>query len=113
MYYLIVKTVLSALIIVGVSEISKRSTLFGGIVASLPLVSILAMIWLYIETKDTAKISKLSYDILWLVIPSLSFFLAFPLLLKFKINFYLSILLSIIIMLIFYYIQLYILKKLE
>jgi hypothetical protein len=60
MFYLITKVFLSAIIIVGVSEIAKRSSVLGGLIASLPLVSILAMIWIYIDTKDIEKISQLS-----------------------------------------------------
>ncbi|MBP7651876.1 DUF3147 family protein [Candidatus Dependentiae bacterium] len=111
MYYLIFKILLSALMIATISEISKRSSLIGGTLASLPLVSLLAIIWMYIETKDIDKISKLSYSIFWLVIPSLSFFLVLPLFLKFKINFYFSLFLSLIVMTALYYLQIFILKK--
>ena len=78
-----------------ISEIAKRSTFIGAILASVPLVSVLAMIWLYIDTKDVTKISSLSTSVFWLVIPSLALFLALPLLLKQGLNFYLSISISI------------------
>lgn len=81
MYYFI-KIALTAVLVVAVSEISKRSSLLGGVLASLPLVSFLAMIWLYIDTGDTDKVSELSRNIFWLVLPSLSFFLLLPFLLK-------------------------------
>ena len=67
MVYYITKVCITAVIVVLVAEISKRSTLFGAILASLPLISILAFIWLYIDTKDTARIAVLSTQILWLV----------------------------------------------
>jgi uncharacterized membrane protein (GlpM family) len=70
--YYIFKVVITALIIVLVSEISKRSTFLGALLASLPLISLLAFIWIYVDTKDTARIAELSTQILWLVIPSLS-----------------------------------------
>jgi uncharacterized membrane protein (GlpM family) len=57
MIYYIIKVLISAIIIVTVSEISKKSSLVGGIFASIPLVSVLAMIWLYIDTQDVQKIS--------------------------------------------------------
>jgi len=75
MIYYIIKVLLSSVIIVAVSEISKRSTLMGSIIASVPLVSLLAFIWMYIDTKDTVKIAELSQGIFWLVIPSLLFFI--------------------------------------
>lgn len=91
----LVKLFLSAAIIVVVSETAKRSTLLGGIVASLPITSVLAMIWLYAETKDTAKVAALSTSILWLVLPSLTLFLTLPWLLGKKFSFPLSLTLSI------------------
>ena len=102
MWYYIIKTLLSAVIIVVISEVAKRSSLFGGLIASLPLTSLLAVLWLYIETKDTAKIIQLTEDIFWLVIPSLALFISLPLLLKKGINFYISLFLSISITIAFY-----------
>ena len=86
MVYYLVKLMISASLIVLVSEVSKRTTLVGGLLASLPLVSYLAMIWLYAETRDTGKIADLSWSILWLVLPSLVFFVALPMFLK-KLHF--------------------------
>jgi len=82
MLYLVIKTLVSALIIVAVSELSRRSTLLGGLLASLPLTSLLAFIWLYRDTHDTAKIAGLSTSIFWLVLPSLVLFLVLPALLR-------------------------------
>ncbi|HRT59301.1 MAG TPA: DUF3147 family protein, partial [Candidatus Syntrophosphaera sp.] len=80
MYY-VIKVLVSAALIVLVSEISKRSTILGAVLASIPLVSFLAILWIYLETKDTAKIATLSTEIFWLVLPSLVFFILFPVLL--------------------------------
>ena len=60
MAYLILKTAISAIIIVAVSEISKKSSLIGAILASLPLVSFLVMIWLYIDTNSKKQVAQLS-----------------------------------------------------
>jgi len=62
-----------------------------------PLVSVLAMLWLYVDTEDISKVSALSTSIFWLVLPSLVFFVALPLLLRLGIHFYLSMLISITI----------------
>src|SRR4051812_19866739 len=86
----IIKLLISAAIIVAVSETSKRTAFVGGLLASLPLTSFLAMLWLYHDTKDTAKVAALSISIFWLVLPSLVFFVALPMLLKTKLNFYAS-----------------------
>lgn len=90
MLYTFSKIIITALIIVTISEISKRSLLFGALIASLPLTSVLAMVWLYSETKDVTKVADLANSIFWLVIPSLVFFISLPLLLKKGLNFYLS-----------------------
>ena len=95
MTYYLVKIVITTILIVVISEIAKRSTFVGAILASVPLISVLAMIWLYIDTKDVTKVSSLSISVFWLVIPSLALFLALPLLLKQGLNFYLSISISI------------------
>lgn len=86
--YFLIKVSLSAVIVAAVSEIARRSTLFGALVASLPLASLLAMIWLYRDTGDAARVAALSNDILWLVLPSLVLFGLLPLLIKRGVNFY-------------------------
>jgi hypothetical protein len=67
----------------------------GALLASIPLVSVLAMIWLYIDTKDIEKVSALATTVFWLVLPSLVLFISLPVLLKQGFNFYPSISLSI------------------
>lgn len=111
MIYYIIKVLLSSVTIVAISEISKRSTTMGSILASIPLVSLLAFVWLYLDTKDTAKIAELSQGIFWLVIPSLIFFVLFPILLKRNVDFWISLAISLTIMVIGYFVMLFILKK--
>lgn len=90
----VIKMILSAAIIVVASEFSRKSGLIGGLIASLPLVSILALIWLYLETKDVEKVMSFSMGIFWMVLPSLSLFLILPLLLKREIPFYMALTVS-------------------
>lgn len=78
----IAKVVLTSVVVVGVSEITKRSTMAGAVLASLPLTSLLAFVWLYSETGDEQRIASLSYGIFWLVLASLPFFVVLPSLLK-------------------------------
>jgi hypothetical protein len=99
-------------LIVVISEISKRYSLTAGILASLPLVSVLAMIWLYIDTSSIEKVSQLSTSIFWMVLPSLSLFIMLPLLLKAKVPFYPALTISALVMVILYYLMIVILKKL-
>ncbi len=78
----IIKLIISASIIVVASEISKKYPSIGGVLISLPLTSLLAIIWLYLDTKNTQKVIELSYTVFWMVIPSLALFIILPLLLK-------------------------------
>ena len=91
MFYLISKYALTALLVVLISEIAKRSTLFGALMASIPLISVLAMVWIYLESKDTARLAAFSIDVLWLVIPSLALFALFPLLVRAGLSFWWSL----------------------
>jgi hypothetical protein len=86
--YLFFKFDLSAAALVAVSEVAKRSSVWAALVASLPLTSLLAFVWLYIDTKDTQKIAALSGDIFWLVIPSLVLFPMLALLLRSGVAFW-------------------------
>lgn len=113
MGYYLLKILISAILIVVISEVSKRNPLFGGIIASLPLVSILAIIWLYVDSQDINKVAGLSYSIFWFVIPSLSLFISFPLLLKYGFNFYLSLIFSSMITIGCYYLMILILDYFE
>ena len=91
MVYYAIKAVISGLIIVAITEIAKRSPILGALIASLPLTSLLAFIWLYAETHDTARISSLSVEVFWLVIPSLALFLALPLFIRMGWGFWVSL----------------------
>lgn len=97
MAYYLIKIAVTTILIVAISEIAKRSTFVGALLASIPLISVLAMLWLYIDTKDPARVSALSTSVFWLVLPSLALFLVLPLLLKQGLNFYLSMGISIAI----------------
>ena len=82
MTYLIVKALLSGIIIAAVSEIAKRSPGFGALVASLPLVSILSMMWLWNDTRDAGRLADHAQATFWYVLPSLPMFLIIPELLR-------------------------------
>ena len=92
--YLIVKTLLTAIIIIAISEIARRSSLIAGILASIPLTSVLALTWLYFDTKNIGNVVDLSNSILMLIPPSLTFFLVLPIAIK-KLDFVYSLLFSL------------------
>ena len=110
MLYYIIKILITAALIILVTEISKRDTLLAGFIASLPLISYLSFIWIYVETEDAVRIAQLSTQIFWLVIPSLVFFVAFALLIKLHISFFVTMLASTLFMLVGYGITVYLLK---
>lgn len=91
MLYATFKVILTSVLVVAVSEAAKRSALVGAIIASVPLVSVLAMIWLYSETRDAAQVAALARSVFWLVLPSLVLFVTLPLLLSRGVNFYMSL----------------------
>ena len=82
MLQLVIKVLLTAAVVVAVSEIAKRSSFWGALLASLPLTSLLAFVWIYLETGNTQGIAALSQSIFWLVLASLPLFLVLPSLLK-------------------------------
>lgn len=110
MFYYIIKVAISALVIVSVSEVAKRSSLFGALIAALPLTSLLAILWMYAEKVEIEKIAQLSISIFYLVLPSLAFFLMFPFLLHRGVHFWTSFGLSVVLTIIIYFILLWVLK---
>jgi len=111
MYQFLIKTLISAVIIAIVSTVSKRVPLVGAIIISLPLTSILALIWLYSDTKDVHKIIGFSNGICLMIIPSILFFVALSIFLKNNFKFHYAMIIASIIMIISYAIYTVILKK--
>jgi hypothetical protein len=105
--YLLLKFSLSAAVLVAVSEIAKRSSVWAALLASLPLTSVLAFIWLYLDTHDTQKVAALSGDIFWLVIPSLALFPTLAVLLRSGVPFWLAMLGACTVTLLAYAVTLY------
>jgi hypothetical protein len=81
MAWLITKYLLTAAAVVLISELAKRSDKLGGFVAALPMVTILALIWLYVEKQPQDKIANHAWYTFWYVLPTLPMFLVFPTLL--------------------------------
>ncbi|HJW57944.1 MAG TPA: DUF3147 family protein [Burkholderiaceae bacterium] len=94
MGWLITKYLLTAGVVVLVSEAAKRSDKLGGFIAALPLVTFLALVWLYVEKQPQAKIANHAWYTFWYVVPTLPMFLAFPVLLP-RIGFWLTMLASV------------------
>lgn len=95
MLQIAIKVLITSVLVVAISEASKRSVLLGAILASVPLTSILAMSWLYAETRDAERVANLTTGIFWLVLPSLVLFLVFPVLLRKGVPFAMSLAVAI------------------
>jgi len=109
--FYITKLIITTLLIVLISEIAKRSSLMGGILAAIPLVSILAMTWMYVDTNSSTKAVEFSNSIVWLIAPSMTLFIVFPILIKKGLDFYPSMFISISMTVFAYYSVIFILDK--
>lgn len=102
MIYFILKAILSGLLIATVSTIARRSPAIGALVASLPLISVLGMIWLWRDTHDRARMEAHVGATFWYVIPSLPMFLLIPALLRAGMPFYPALLLGCLLTVVLY-----------
>ncbi len=91
MLYLLSKYLITAGLVVLVSELAKRSDRLGGLLAALPLVTVLTLIWLYVEQQPLSKIENHAWYTFWYVLPTLPMFLVFPFLLP-RLGFWLALL---------------------
>ncbi|MGR5070222.1 MULTISPECIES: DUF3147 family protein [Vibrio] len=96
MLWIVVKYLTTAAIVVAISEVAKRSDKVGALVAALPTVTILALIWMYIEGQETEQLSNHALFTFWYVLPTLPMFLLFPYLLS-KYSFWLTMLISCVV----------------
>lgn len=97
MLYLVIKAALSGILVMAISEIARRSPTLGGLVASLPLISILGILWLWRDTQDIERIATHAESTFWFVLPSLPMFLILPYLLRHAMNFWLALTISCVI----------------
>jgi len=91
MLYLVIKAALSGTLIAIISEVAKRYPGFGGLVASLPLISVLGMIWLWRDRPDVANMAEHAEATFWFVLPSLPMFLLIPAMLRQGFSFWVSL----------------------
>ncbi|MGH8182681.1 MAG: DUF3147 family protein [Rhodanobacteraceae bacterium] len=106
-----VNVLVTAVVVVAVSELARRSSFWGAALASLPLTSLLAFIWLYRSTGNTQTIASLSHSIFWLVLAALPLFLILPALLKNGMAFWSALGVSCLVTIGFYFGMVWILGR--
>ena len=111
MTYLFIKAALSGLIIMLVSEIAQRSPALGGLIASLPLISILGIIWLWRDTADVERVAAHAQSTFWFVLPTLPMFLLFPAMLRSGLAFWMALGISCLITIALYLLALWLLPR--
>lgn len=107
-----IKVLLTAVVVVAVSEIARRSNFWAALLASIPLTSVLAFVWLYLDTGSAARVAGLSLGIFWLVIPSLLLLVLLPLLLRAGWAFWSSLAVSIVATSLAYLAMVWLLRRL-
>lgn len=103
MMWILFKLLMTSGMVVLISEVAKKSDRLGGLIAALPLVTVLTLIWLYVEKQSESKIANHAWYTFWYVVPTLPMFLAFPFLLK-RFGFWPTLGISVLITLITFYI---------
>lgn len=111
MLYLAIKAALSGVIIAIVSEVARRQPALGALIVSLPLVSILGILWLWHDTGDAERIAAHAQATFWYVLPTLPMFLLVPLLLRAGINFWPSLAAGCALTVVLYLITIWALAK--
>jgi hypothetical protein len=111
MLYFVVKCILSGIIIAAVSEIAKRSPALGALIVSLPLVSLLGILWLWRDTGDVERIAGHAESTFWFVLPSLPMFLALPAMLRGGVGFWPSMAASCVLTMALYFLTAWALSK--
>jgi hypothetical protein len=112
MGYLIFKAALSGVLVMIISEVARRSPGIGGLIASLPLISVLGIIWLWRDTADTERIAAHAEATFWFVLPSLPMFLVFPALLRHGTPFWTALAASCVLTMVLYALTIWLLPRL-
>ena len=97
-----VKILVNVLLITGITELTKRNVIVAAVLGALPIVTVLAMIWMHVEGQDERKIAEYSMATFWLVLPTLPMFVVYPWLFNKGMSFWPALGISIIIMLALY-----------
>ncbi|MBL0162524.1 MAG: DUF3147 family protein [Xanthomonadales bacterium] len=107
------KILITVVLVIAVSEVGRRSSFWGAILASLPVTSLLAFVWLYTGVGDVEAVAKLSHSIFWLVLASLPLFLILPVLLRRGITFWAALAIACCVTVVAYFGLVWVLGRLN
>ena len=110
MRYLVFKYLVTAIIVVAVSEVARRSDRIGALIASLPLVTVLTLIWLHVEQQPPERLGNYAYYTFWYVIPTLPMFLLFPFLLQ-RMGFWSALAITVVFTIVLFAVYAFALKR--
>ena len=96
MLYLLLKALISGVVVAAASEVARRWPTVGGLIVSLPLVSLLAFIWLWHDSGDPRRVAELSLSTFWYLLPSMPLFLVLPAMLRSGMSFWVALALGVI-----------------
>src|SRR5690348_3422590 len=113
MWQHLIKVVVTTVLVVAISEVAKRGSFWGALLAPLPITSLLAFLWLYQATRDAEAIASLSQSIFWLVLASLPLFIVLPVLLRAGVAFWPSLGLSCGVTIAAYFVLIWVLQHLH
>jgi hypothetical protein len=111
MWFYLLKLLITAMLVLAISELAKRNNPLAALVAALPVISLLAMVWMHLEGSPASEIAVLSKQIFWLVLPSLVLFLLLPWLINLGYSFWFSLGLASGVSVLTYSFMLWILKQ--
>ena len=96
MLYLAIKALVSGILIAAASEVARRWPGIGGLIVSLPLVSLLTFIWVWQDTRNSEKVAELAQGAFWFFLPSMPLFLALPAMLRAGLSFWLAFAIGVV-----------------
>ena len=96
MLYLAIKAIISGIVVAAASEVARRWPGLGGLIVSLPLVSLLAFIWVWQDTRDSEKVAELAQGAFWFFLPSVPLFLALPMMLRAGVQFWTALAIGVV-----------------
>jgi hypothetical protein len=103
MVYLILKALVSGFLVAIASEVARRWPGWGALIVSMPLVSLLTFIWLWIDTREPTRIAELSQSTFWFFLPSMPLFLMLPAMLRSGVSFWVALLVSCVLTIALYF----------